>query len=336
MPIWGGDPIFAMSRSDTLLQRVLAANLLLFVAVLFAATVLASLDVEIQRREYALIAMAMILVLLVNFLLLRRRFDPLERLIARLEAIDPADARPLPAVEDGPEEIARLTAAFARLLERIEAERNRAGRMVLRAQEAERKRVARDLHDEANQALAAITMRLEALAQDAPPELAAELAETKRLAGRALAELLALARQLRPAALDDHGLVAALEDQVRRFGELTGVRATFTVDGDAGRLDDDAQLVVYRVAQEALTNAGRHAGARAVEVALRERDGEVELTVRDDGEGFDPGRVLRGGDDPERGLGLEGMAERARLVGGALEVASAPGRGTRVTLRVGG
>ena len=316
-----------MTRRDTLLQRILAVNLLLFVAVLFAASVLAGLDIQVgdERRQFLVLAMAMILVLLVNFMLLRRRFDPLERLIAEVEAIDPAHPTGLSAA-GGPEEIERLAASFQRLIDRIEAERDRSGRLVLRAQEAERKRIARDLHDEANQALAAITLRLEALAQDAPPELADDLVATKRLANQAMQELLGLARQLRPAALDDHGLEAALGTQVRRFREQTGIRAELHTDGALDRLGDDRQLVVYRVAQEALTNVARHSGAEHVDVDLAAGPSGVELRVADDGQGF-----ARNGSS---GLGLEGMAERARLVGGELDVDSAPGRGTRVTLRV--
>lgn len=317
-----------MTRRDTLLQRVLAANLLLFVAVLFAATVLSSLDIAEQRRAYVVIAMSMILVLLVNFILLRRRFDPLERLIARVEALDPADPGGFSAPAGGPEEIERLAASFRRLIEGIEEERNRSGRLVLRAQEAERKRIARDLHDEANQALAAITMRLEALAQDAPAGLSEDLLETKRLAGQAMEELLALARQLRPAALDDHGLVPALDGQVRRFREQTGVLARFTTEGDVSGLGDDRQLVVYRVAQEALTNVGRHSGAASAQVTLAATPTGVELSVCDDGSGFTRTAADGGG------LGLDGMAERARLVGGDLEISTGRGRGTRVTLRV--
>lgn len=318
-----------MTRQDTLLQRILTVNLLLFVAVLFGASILAGLDTRIgaERYQFVLLAMTMILVLLGNFMLLRRRFDPLERLIAEVESIDPAHPTRLSA-EGGPEEIERLAASFQRLIDRIEAERDRTGRLVLRAQEAERKRIARDLHDEANQALAAITLRLEALAHDAPPDLATELVATKRLANQAMQELLGLARQLRPAALDDHGLEAALGTQVRRFREQTGIRAELRTDGALDRLGDDAQLVVYRVAQEALTNVARHSDAETVAVDLSAAPGGVELRVADDGRGF-----ASAGSD---GLGLEGMAERARLVGGELDVRSAPGAGTRVTLRVPG
>jgi two-component system, NarL family, sensor histidine kinase UhpB len=197
----------------------------------------------------------------------------------------------------------------------------------MRAQEEERRRLARDLHDEVNQALTAILLRLEALAQETPPERAPEVVELKRLVNQAMDELLNLARQLRPSALDDHGLVAALETQLKRFSARTGIEARLDTAGDPGMLADVVQTAIYRVAQEALTNVTRHAGATVVEMVVAENGGGVELRVSDDGSGFDP--AVRG-----RGLGLIGMAERARLVGGDLDVRSAPGGGTTITLRV--
>src|SRR5688572_3243322 len=121
-----------MTRRDTLLQRILAVNLLLFAAVMFAASLIAGLDVQVdgERRQFVVLAMAMILVLLVNFVMLRRRFDPLERLIAEVEAIGPAHPAGLSAA-GGPEEIERLAASFRRLIDRIQAERDRSGRLVL-------------------------------------------------------------------------------------------------------------------------------------------------------------------------------------------------------------
>ena len=309
----------------------MAVNVLLVTATLFAASLAAGLDLNVQdgRRQFLVLAWAIILSLLVNILMLRRRFSPLERLIEDVEGLDPARA-PDFAPPDGArrvEEIDRLAGAFRRLLERIEAERRRGGRLVLRAQEEERKRVARDLHDEVNQALTAILLRLEATSQSAPPQLAGELSEVKALASRAMEELLGLARQLRPAALDDHGLVAAIDGQVRRFSEQTGIAAALAASGQSERLSGDGQLVVYRVAQEALANAARHAGATRVDVELASGGDGAELRVRDDGRGFDPA-AERGG------LGLEGMAERARLVEGALWVRSAPGAGTEIELHV--
>jgi two-component system sensor histidine kinase UhpB len=225
------------------------------------------------------------------------------------------------------EEVERLAHAFAKLLERIEAERRRAGRLQLRAQEEERKRVARDLHDEVNQALTAILLRLEALTQVAPPRLRDELAETKGLANQAMDELLQLARQLRPTALDDHGFLPAIEEQLRRFKSQYGIDTSLSTQGDLDDLGTDQQLVLYRVTQEALNNVARHAGASSVSVEIARADGTVSLKVADDGAGFAVG-------DERRGLGLDGMAERARLVNGQFEVDAAPGRGTTLTLRV--
>jgi two-component system sensor histidine kinase UhpB len=317
-----------VKRLDTLLSQILAINVLLVSAALLGASVLAGFDLSIteQRYTYGVLAMAIVLTLLVNLLLLRRRFSPLEQLIQRVEEVDPADPGSYEAVEGaGVEEIRRLSASFQRLLERIEGERRRSGRLVLRAQEEERKRLARDLHDEVNQALTAILLRLEALSKDAPPREARELGELKGLANRAMEELLQLARQLRPTALDDHGLIPAIETQVRRFGDQTGIEARLETTGDPSELSDDREIVLYRVVQEALNNAAQHSGASRVWVRLDAANGGVRLRVADNGHGFSPS-------SPRGSLGLDGMAERARLVDGELKVESAPHTGTTVTL----
>jgi len=271
--------------------------------------------------------------LLVNRIVLRRRFTPLERLIEEMEKVDLSRPGPLlPASIDGvgeTEEVERLELAFLRMMRRLEAERRRAGSAALAAQEEERARVARDLHDEVNQSLTGLLLRLEAAREAAPAELEPELAETKALANRAMQELLSLARQLRPTALDDLGLAAAVAGQVEQLGRGE-IEAELRVEGDFSDLSDDAQLVVYRVAQEALTNAARHSGAARAEVTLRRReDGGVELAVADDGRGF-------AFEESERGLGLGGMRERALLIGGELTIESRPGAGTTVRLTVPG
>jgi two-component system sensor histidine kinase UhpB len=261
-------------------------------------------------------------------LMLRRRFSPLDRLIEQVEAIDPANPAAFEAPEgmEAVEEIDRLAASFRRILGRIDSERRRSGRLVLRAQEEERRRLARDLHDEVNQALTAILLRLEALSH-AAPEAGDELLELKKLVNQAMAELLHLARQLRPTALDDHGLVPAIESQLHRFSAQTGVAVELRTEGDPANLDSDKEIVVYRVAQEALSNVAQHACARRVELDLSADKGGVELTIRDDGRGFDS----RAEHDS---LGLSGMSERARLLGGRLHVDSRPGEGTALTLQV--
>lgn len=271
-------------------------------------------------------------VLFLNLLALRRRFAPLEDLIEEMEKVDLSRPGPvLPDSIDGigeTEEVARLELAFLRMMRRLEAERRRAGSAALRAQEEERARVARDLHDEVNQSLTGLLLRLEAVRAEAPPELEPELATTKGLANQAMRELLTLARQLRPTALDDLGLAAAIGGQVDAISR-SGLDGSLAVEGDFSDLDDDVQLVVYRVAQEALTNAGRHSEAGRVDVTLRRVGDGVELIVSDDGRGFTFDRS-------QHGLGIGGMRERALLVGGALTIESRPGEGTTVRLSIPG
>jgi two-component system, NarL family, sensor histidine kinase UhpB len=319
-------------QTPSLAGQIVAVNVLLVVATLFAASAAANLDLAIkdQRWSFALLALTIVLVLLVNMLMLRRRFGPLERLIETIESIDPSAPGEIALASDAQEaaEVGRLAASFRRMLVRIEDERRRSGRLVLRAQEEERRRLARDLHDEVNQALTAILLRLEALSHSAPPEFEEELIELKRLVNQAMSELLQLARQLRPTALDDHGLLPAMASQVRRFAAQTGIKADLNATGESAGLQPDEEIAIYRIAQEALANIARHADARSVEVDLRAENGSgVQLTVRDDGRGFETERATGG-------LGLGGMAERARLVGGELTIESRPGAGTELCPRV--
>ena len=205
--------------------------------------------------------------------MLRRRFAPLENLIEEMEKVDLSRPGPnLPPSIDGigeTEEVERIELAFLRMMRRLEAERRRAGTAALRAQEEERARVARDLHDEVNQSLTGVLLRLEAAREAAPPELEAELAETKALANQAMRELLSLARQLRPTALDDLGLAAAIAGPGRAARRAARSRPRSRPRATSPTSPDDVQLVVYRVAQEALSNAARHSGAARIEVALR-------------------------------------------------------------------
>jgi two-component system sensor histidine kinase UhpB len=327
-------------RDDSLIGQVVAANVVLVAITLFAASLAAGLDLTVsdQRWSFLILALSIVLTLCVNLWMLQRRFAPLERLIRRIEGIDPAEpsSHHLPD-QDPVEEIDKLSRSFNGLLQRIEEERRRSGTLAMRAQEEERRRLARDLHDEVNQALTAILLRLEALAQDSPGVNMAEVTELKRLVNQAMEELLNLARQLRPTALDDHGLMPAIETQLKRFSARTGVEVNLAVDGDPdAALPEDVQTAVYRILQEALANVGRHAAATAVAVEIETGGERLELHVRDDGAGFDPSALARrsNSDGPGAGLGLSGMAERARLAGGELDVRSAPGGGTTVTLRI--
>jgi two-component system, NarL family, sensor histidine kinase UhpB len=317
-------------KPRSLLAQVLAVNLLLVASTALLATVVvdAHFTSLTRGREWLVFGLAVLATLMGNWLLLHRRFEPLDRVISAMERINLADPRGAVSAppQTGSAEVRRLDAAFRRMAARLEAERRDAGRAAIRAQERERQRIAQDLHDEVNQALTAVSLRLQATMEQAPPELQRELAETKRLSGKAMEELLALARQLRPAVLDDHGLLPALHSQVRDFGERTGMRASFVARGAVPKLSPEQQLAIYRVTQESLSNIAQHAEARSVDVELS-FVGRTLLTISDDGRGFS---------GPENGgLGLVGMRERALLAGGKLSIYSRQGEGTRIELAVG-
>jgi two-component system, NarL family, sensor histidine kinase UhpB len=316
-------------KSRPLLAQVLAVNLLLVATTVLVATI--AVDANLTRvtrgREALVLGLAIIATLLGNWLLLRRRFEPLDSVISAMEGIDLAGIKQgqvtTPRADSA--EVRRLDAAFRRMIGRLESERREAGRAAIRAQERERRRIAQDLHDEVNQALTAVSLRLQASIEQAPPNLRRELTETKRLSSQAMEELLQLARQLRPAVLDDHGLIPALHSQVRDFAEQTGIHASFNARGTVPRLTPEQQLVIYRVTQESLSNIAQHADARKVDVELS-FIGRTVLRISDDGRGFTAGR--------NGGLGLSGMRERALLAGGQLSIWSNNGQGTRVELTI--
>jgi two-component system, NarL family, sensor histidine kinase UhpB len=327
-------------RSRTLLTQVLAVNAVLVALTAALAVVLTREDVEdaASLPGLGLLVVSVLAVILLNSLLLRDRMEPLSRLVRTMEQIDLArPGRRAVAGRHDSKEVKLLTAGFNAMLERLEEERKASGRAVVRAQEQERRQIAQDLHDEVNQALTAIKLRLSAATQDAPAHLQRELRETKHLVDRAMDELLAIARALRPTALDDHGLISALHSQVTDFGERTGIQARFLRHGELQDLTDEEQLVIYRVTQESLSNVAHHARASHVDVDLS-FTGNTVLKVRDDGVGFEALAAHRNGKLRGRpgGLGLNGMRERALLVGGDLNVFSRPGEGTTVELTMGG
>jgi two-component system, NarL family, sensor histidine kinase UhpB len=316
-------------KSRPLLAQVLAVNLLLVACAVLVATVGVHAHVTnvTRGREMLVLGLALVATLLGNWVLLRRRFEPLDEMISAMEKLDLSEVNEpqLPPPRSDSAEVRRLDASFRRMIARLESERREAGRTAIQAQERERRRIAQDLHDEVNQALTAVSLRLQASIEQAPPELRRELMETKRLSSQAMEELLQLARQLRPAVLDDHGLIPALQSHIRDFGEQTGLRTTFHARGTVPRLTPEQQLVIYRVTQESLSNIAQHADARNVDVELS-FIGRTVLRISDDGRGFSSGR--------SGGLGLSGMRERALLAGGQLSIWSTNGNGTRVELTI--
>ena len=218
--------------------------------------------------------------------------------------------------------------ALAVSLERQREETRRLADMVIRAQEEERGRVARELHDEANQTLAALMTTIDAAESVPPGQLASTLTRLRRLASAALGDLQRIATELRPPALDEFGLLPALTRHVRDRTQATPLRADVEFEGRRRRLEPAVEVALYRIAQEALANVQKHSRAQRVRLRLCFLAHEVRLVVRDDGVGFDPGG---GGGAPGRDhLGIAGMRERASIVGGVVDVDSRPGGGTRV------
>ena len=200
---------------------------------------------------------------------------------------------------------------------------------VLTAQEEERKRIARELHDDTAQALTSVLVRLRLLERWAGEErLRAGLTELRDLTGQTLEGVRRMAIDLRPPMLDDLGLEAALQAHVQDFSHRWPVKAKF-ISGRLGRLPADVELVLYRIVQEALSNVAKHAGASTVEARFTRRGRTLRLVVEDDGCGFD---VEATKSSRRAGLGLFGMEERLALIGGSVRVESARGKGTRISV----
>lgn len=268
----------------------------------------------------------------VNRWTLKRALEPLERLQEAVNQVRQGQTDvqvTLGSVSD--EQFDRLTETFNRMLlkhERHTEQMQQLSRQILQAQEEERQRLARELHDEAAQALTSLLVHLRLLERAREPEKAQQnIQKLRELTAQALEEVRRVALDLRPTILDDLGLGAALEWRVDEFTQASGVQAKIQIEGLEKRLPRDIELVFYRVGQETLNNIARHAQAKHVSVSLRRENGTISLEVVDDGVGFNP--AVRPTFAP-RGLGLLGMRERMAMIDGILTLESAPGNGTRV------
>jgi two-component system, NarL family, sensor histidine kinase UhpB len=271
------------------------------------------------------LAVGVVIVLVANLLLMRPLFAPLERLASRMEELDVLRAaRPIPAT--GPGEIGALERTFNRMLERLETERRQAGARAMEAREEERQRIARGLHDEVGQTMTGVLFLLKQLGRDASPGQRAVLDEAQQAVRTNLEEVRRIAQELRPEALDHLGLASALNNLARAFARRTSITVDRQIDTQLGELDRDVELVLYRVAQEGLTNVARHSGATEARLALSRNGDSVVLQVADNGHGFE--RPIR------EGGGLRGIRENALIVGGALAIKPSPLGGLEVRLEV--
>jgi two-component system, NarL family, sensor histidine kinase UhpB len=312
-----------------LLWRVFAINAtLLAIATLLLALTPVTIHASIALVETVDLVVALVVMLAANLLLLRRAIAPIDRLVEGMRTVDLLRPGQRFAVSGGIE-VTELTRTFNEMLERLEIERRESGRRVLRAQEAERLRVARGLHDEVGQVLTGVLLQLDSLRNADDATRAIDIEETKQSVRQALEEVRRIARELRPEMLEHLGLVSALTELSRRFADQSGISVQRHFDEELPLLSDEAEIAVYRVAQESLTNVARHADARHVDVTLESGAGSVVLRVADDGRGLpEPVPSYNGH------TGLRGMRERALLVGGALAIKRSRNGGVEIRLEV--
>ncbi len=317
-----------------LAAKLFGANALIILAAV-GAILIAEHNAPPEASSILILALALAAGVVVNLALVRLALHPLGALEATAERVWSGDldarVQPSPLADAN---MMRIGLVTNRLLERLRDDRERMRLLaskVISAQDEERARVARELHDSAAQTLAALVLQLTAAARDSrDPDLAERLTLVRKIAGDVLEEIRAISKSMHPRVLDDLGLPAALEHLVRQARERTDV--PIDVENELPGMDVPATLgaTLYRVAQEAIANAVRHSGAVRVTVRLRGDRNRLELRVEDDGSGFDVARA-----EAERpGMGLFSMRERVALVDGALQIDAAPGRGTRIIASV--
>jgi two-component system sensor histidine kinase UhpB len=323
------EPPPAGRRGRSLFWWVLVTNGgVLLVAVLLLAATPITIDAPIKAEQLALLSLGFVTLLVLNVVLLRRVLAPLVKLTEVMSSVDPdRPGRRLSGVEPRSAEGQALAHAFNEMLDRLERARHDAARTALAAQEAERVRVARELHDEIGQTLTAVAIEAGRAARGEPALAQQALFDLADGVRDSLDEVRRIARELRPEALDDLGLANALIALCTRIGANDGLEVRRDLQADLPALSQEVELVIYRVAQEALTNTLRHSGARTVTVSLVADADSITLRVTDDGRGM-PAQL------PADTAGLAGMRERALLVGGVLSLGSGAAGGTDVQLMV--
>lgn len=307
----------------SLFWRIFSLNALGLVAA--AALLLGPVTVStpVLPAEALVVVVGLTALLAGNAIVLRLGLAPLRRLgraMATADLLRPG-AR---AVVAGPAEAAELITTYNTMLDRLESERAAGAARALSAQERERQRIARELHDEVGQTLTAVLLQLKRVADRASEELRGEVGQAQEATRAGLDEIRRIARRLRPGVLEELGLVSALRSLAAEF-TTHGLTVRHHITGDLPPLTRESELVIYRVAQEGLTNTARHAGADRAEVRLGPVADGVELLVRDNGKGL--------GTAPE-GAGIRGMRERALLIAADLSLGPGPQDGTDVRLRV--
>ncbi len=303
----------ASAPRRSLLWRVFSANVIVLTAAALAlALTPVTVSWPVNTGEAILLLAGLAIILIADLLLMRRALTPLGRLWEAMRRVDPL--HPGQRIDPGARsvEVAELAAAFNDMLDRLERERRDSARRTQAAQEHERRWLSMELHDEIGQSMTALLLQLDVLSRTATASQAPLVRAATDATRDCLQRVRAIVHRIRPEALDDLGLSSALVQLCERMSAPGTLQVTWTLERALPELTDDAQLVVYRVAQESLTNVARHADARSASVVLRRHAGGVRLTVTDDGANPAPAAST--------GSGIRGMRERALTIGASLQI----------------
>jgi two-component system sensor histidine kinase UhpB len=308
--------------AGVLFRRIFALNAIVFaLGTLVLALSPATISAPLMWAEVPVLVCGVLVMLGANAFVLRTSLAPLDALAQLMRRLDRLwTTERLDEEHSG--DLSELVATFNAMLDRLQAERAVTNASALAAQESERRRIARELHDEIGQTLTVALLVLKRSADRAPVKLRNELHSAQESIRDSLNEVRVIARRLRPDVLEDLGLQSALAALCNEFSEASNIHVTRTVDPLLPRLSAEAELVCYRVAQEALTNVARHADATDVSMAVANTLGGLDLSIADNG----------CGGAKEGGAGIQGMRERALLVGARLSLSSPTGCGTTVRL----
>ena len=326
----------------SLFEKVILANSILLIGEALVGLWVTSHTLEVQHYliDTSFLILAALLVLFINVLLLRASFRPLFTLLSTIRAVSAGKTSERARIAQSDAEISELAQAFNGMLDRLEATRREQTKLILQAQEEERRRLALELHDESSQNLTALLVHIEILSQnlqslpetavtnDARKQLAGGLGYLRGLTQDTLESIRTLAQQLRPSVLDDLGLYAAFrwlaEDGRHRLQLPLELRMEGVEDRARGRQGPALyETALFRIAQESLANIARHANARRVIMTLKQQQDHICLRIYDDGCGYDPA-------EHHAGTGIVGMRERANALGGTMKILSQPGKGTTV------
>ncbi|HEX7736964.1 MAG TPA: sensor histidine kinase [Ktedonobacteraceae bacterium] len=284
------------------------------------------------------VAFGWLISIALNFVVLQFAFHPLLNLgkvMRRVQNGERSLRAPLTGTDPQADQLAQT---FNTMLEAIDESSRQRASQIINAQEEERKRIARELHDETSQVLTSLLISLAILEESVQIEEARKrISDTRTLAHQTLRAIRSLSIDLRPSALDDLGLLPALRWYLKEYQQKCSIEVEFHPTGLKDRLPTEMETALYRIVQECLTNTARHSHARKATVILKEESDAVYGTILDDGDGFDYTALLKIPSQERglgRGLGLTGMQERAILLNGELEIHTAPGQGTRVEIRI--